>query len=221
VPLKVLLFESASTDSTSIRLDLLDRGYDLVVAQNPLKATSMAKATWPDLIVVHASAGMVDVDEMCQALDKTRLEFPRLIISDDERCNHIPADAHLAIPFSPRQLTHRINKAIGTQSDRFLRVGEITLDQLKRQVQRNGHTEHLTPKELKLLRLLMQHAGEVVNRRTIMKEVWETDFLDDTRTLDVHIRWLREKLEDNPSRPKYIITVRGVGYRLHVPEATE
>jgi DNA-binding response OmpR family regulator len=61
---------------------------------------------------------------------------------------------------------------------------------------------------------LMENAGEVLNRGTIMKEVWETDYLGDTRTLDVHIRWVREKLEDNPSRPQYIITVRGVGYRF-------
>jgi DNA-binding response OmpR family regulator len=60
----------------------------------------------------------------------------------------------------------------------------------------------------------MENAGEVLSRGTIMKEVWETDYLGDTRTLDVHIRWVREKLEDNPSRPQYIITVRGVGYRF-------
>ena len=177
----------------------------------------MAAADWPDLIVVNACASLINVDEICQVLDETQLGFPRLIVSHDEAHNHLSADAHLSVPFSPRKLTYRIKKALGDQSNRFLRVGDVTLDGLKRQVQRGGRIAHLTPKEFKLLRLLMQHAGEVLNRRTIMKEVWETDYLGDTRTLDVHIRWVREKLEDNPSRPQYVITVRGVGYRFSPP----
>jgi DNA-binding response OmpR family regulator len=218
VPLKVLLVESESTDFHSMESDLLGRGCEVAIAHTSLKAASIATADWPDLIVVNVCTGLLNVDEVFQALDETRLEFPRLIVFDDEAHRHLPADAYLPVPFTPRQLTHRINKALGTQSDRFLRVGDVTLDGSKRQVQRTGHRAHLTPKEFKLLRLLMQHAGEVLNRRTIMNEVWDTDYLGDTRTLDVHIRWLREKLEDNPSRPQYIVTVRGVGYRFSPKE---
>lgn len=211
MPLKVLLVEGKLTDSDSIKPDLLKRGDEVIVAHNPLKAPSMAMADWPDLIVLNACAGLLNVDEICQALDETRLEFPRLVVSRDQTYKD---DAHLPIPFNSRQLTQRIKKAIGDQDNRFLRVGDITLDGLKRQVRRGDRTEHLTPKEFNLLHLLMQHDDEVLDRRTIMKEVWETDYLGDTRTLDVHIRWVREKLEDNPSRPQYIITVRGVGYRF-------
>ena len=214
MPLKVLLIESESTDLDLLRPSLLSRGYEVTVAPTPLKAASIAAADWPDLIVVNACAGQLNVGEVCQALDETRLEFPRLIVSDGEAPSHFPADVHLVVPFSPLQLTHRIKKAIGTQNNRFLRIADVSLDGMKRQVQRNGRTAHLTPKEFKLLHLLMQHAGEVLNRRTIMNEVWETDYLGDTRTLDVHIRWLREKLEDSPSRPRYILTVRGIGYRF-------
>jgi len=214
VSLKVLLVESATEVSHSVEPDLLERGDEVIVTHSPGNAPSMAMANWPDLIVVNACAGLLNVDEICRALDETRLDFPRLIVSRDEAHNHTARDVVLPIPYSSRQLTQRISKAMGDQNNRFSRAGDIILDGLKRRMQRLGRIEHLTPKEFKLLRLLMQHAGEVLNRGTIMKEVWETDYLGDTRTLDVHIRWLREKLEDDPSHPQYIVTVRGIGYRF-------
>ena len=214
MPLKVLLVESRSKDSHSVEPDLVKRGDEVVVTRTPRKAPSLAVADWPDLVVVNACSGFLDVKEICQALDETRLEFPRLIVSRDEVHNHSSNEMFLLIPYSPRQLTQRINKAIGDQNDRFLRIGNITVDDLKRNMKRSDRVEHLTPKECRLLHLLMEHADEVLSRGTIMKEVWETDYLGDTRTLDVHIRWLREKLEDDPSHPRFIITVRGVGYRF-------
>ena len=214
MPLKVLLVESEPTSSFSIRPDLLERGDQVIVTHNPLRAPSMAVSEWPDLIVLNTCAGLMNLDEICGALDETRLEFPRLIVSRDESHNHVVGDVFLPLPFNSRQLTQRIKKAMGDQGNRFVRVGDITLDALKRQVQRGGRISHLTPKEFKLLLLLMRHPGEVLDRRTIMKDVWETDYLGDTRTLDVHVRWVREKLEDDPSRPQRIITVRGAGYRF-------
>ena len=213
MPLKVLLVEAGS-NSYSVQTDLLKRGDEVITIRSPRKVPSMAVADWPDLIVVNACAGRLNVDEICRSLDETRFDFPRLIVSRDDECNNDLGDVHLPIPYSSRQLTQRIKKAIGDQNDRFFRVGDITLDGLKRQVQRGGRMARLTPKEFKLLHLLMEHVGEVLDRGKIMKEVWETDYLGDTRTLDVHIRWVREKLEDNPSRPQYIVTVRGVGYRF-------
>lgn len=214
MPLKMLLVENISNDSHSVAQDLIERGHEVIMARSPRKAPSMAVADWPDLVVVNACAGFLDVGEICQALDETQFDFPRLIVSRDEMYDGMSNDVFLLIPYSPRQLTQRIKKAIGEQDDRFLRVGNITLDGLKRRMKRSGRIEHLTPKECRLLHLLMQHVGEVLDRGTIMKEVWETDYLGDTRTLDVHIRWLREKLEDDPSHPQYIVTVRGVGYRF-------
>ena len=214
MPLKVLLVESPSKDSHSVETDLVERGDEVVVTHTPRKAPSLAVADWPDLVVVNACSGFLDVKEVCQALDETRLEFPRLIVSRDEVHNHSSNEMFLLIPYSPRQLTQRINKAIGDQNDRFLRIGNIAVDDLKRNMKRSDRVEHLTPKECRLLHLLMEHADEALSRGTIMKEVWETEYLGDTRTLDVHIRWLREKLEDDPSHPRFIITVRGVGYRF-------
>jgi DNA-binding response OmpR family regulator len=190
------------------------RGDEVVVTHTPGKAPTLAVADWPDLVIVNACSGFLDLKEICLALDETQLEFPRLIVSADEAHNNMSNELFLFIPYSSRQLTQRINKAIGDQNNRFARIGNIIVDSLKRNVKCSDRVEHLTPKECTLLYLLMEHADEALNRGTIMKEVWETDYLGDTRTLDVHIRWLREKLENDPSHPQFIITVRGVGYRF-------
>lgn len=97
-----------------------------------------------------------------------------------------------------------------------LKARGISLDLEKRSVTTRGDTTHLTPKECALLATFMDNGGEVLTRKFLMKEVWETDWTEDTRTLDVHIRWLREKIEDDPSNPVHLRTVRGVGYRFEV-----
>lgn len=105
---------------------------------------------------------------------------------------------------------------------RFLRVDQITLDLETRQLHVSDKTFALTPKQFKLLRLFMSHPGQILTRKQLMKEVWDTDYTGDTRTLDVHIHWVREKLGDVPGQPKYLQTVRHVGYRFvgsnHPPE---
>ena len=97
------------------------------------------------------------------------------------------------------------------------KTGDLSLDLEKRCVTKGCAAIHLTPKECALLATFMDNGGEVLTREFLMKEVWETDWTEDTRTLDVHIRWLREKIEDDPSNPIYLRTVRGVGYRFEVP----
>ncbi len=95
-----------------------------------------------------------------------------------------------------------------------LRVDDHTLD-LEKRILKNGRgSHHLTPIECRLLYVLMRRSGHVVSRKTLMKEVWNTDYLDDTRTLDVHICWLRQKLEQDPRRPAQLKTIRGVGYKF-------
>jgi DNA-binding response OmpR family regulator len=100
----------------------------------------------------------------------------------------------------------------------ILSVGDITFDIKAREVQKGDRTLRLTPKQAMLLEALMQNAPQVLSRRFLMKNVWNTDYLGDTRTLDVHIRWVREAIEDDPSTTKYVRTVRGVGYRFDLPD---
>ncbi len=100
-----------------------------------------------------------------------------------------------------------------------LKSGDLTLDLEKRRASKKGRNPvRLTPKECALLTAFMRNGGEVLSREFLMKEVWDTDYLGDTRTLDVHICWLRRKIEKDPRRPIYLRTVRGVGYRFEVPE---
>jgi DNA-binding response OmpR family regulator len=105
----------------------------------------------------------------------------------------------------------------GKKHSRRLRAGGLILDASGRYVVKNGVATHLTFKECTLLEILMRNRGKVLSRKILMKEVWETDYLGDTRTLDVHICWLRTKIEDEPREPLLIRTVRGVGYRFEVP----
>ncbi|MCJ7667325.1 MAG: response regulator transcription factor [Anaerolineae bacterium] len=98
-----------------------------------------------------------------------------------------------------------------------LRAGGISLDLDNRSVTKGKVTLRLTPKQCALLKAFMNNGGVVLTRKFLMKEVWDTDWMEDTRTLDVHVRWLRQKIEDNPSKPVYLRTVRGVGYRFEAP----
>ena len=95
-----------------------------------------------------------------------------------------------------------------------LTTNGFSLNLTRASLKKGQQEVHLTPKECKLLAILMQNADEVVSRKTLMKRVWDTDYLGDTRTLDVHICWLRQKVEDNPKAPQYILTKRGQGYTL-------
>ncbi len=95
-------------------------------------------------------------------------------------------------------------------------AGDMALDMDKSVLSKNGNEIHLTPKETKVMALLMQNVGKVVSRSILMQEVWDTEYLGDTRTLDVHICWLRQKIEEDPRIPEYILTRRGQGYELRV-----
>lgn len=101
-------------------------------------------------------------------------------------------------------------------TEKSLYVGDMTLDLDTATLRKNGSEIHLTPKETKVMALLMQNVGKVVSRSTLMQEVWDTEYLGDTRTLDVHICWLRQKIEEDPRIPEYILTRRGQGYELRV-----
>jgi len=118
-------------------------------------------------------------------------------------------------PMKPEALQRALTDVlISAMNGSLVQAGEVTLDLQNRIVTTSRGRHHITPKQCALLNLLMMRRNEVVSRSEIMQEIWQTNFLGDTRTLDVHIRWLREYIEIDPSSPKYLITVRGKGYRF-------
>ncbi|MCL4487078.1 MAG: response regulator transcription factor, partial [Chloroflexi bacterium] len=130
------------------------------------------------------------------------------------------ADDYLVKPFSMRELLARVRAALrrsteyaGPASLAFV-IGRVELDTKGHRVTCRGKNLDLTRKEFDLLKILMSNAGNVIERNDLINKVWDTDWVGDTRTLDVHIRWLREKIETDPGKPKYIQTIRGVGYRF-------
>jgi DNA-binding response OmpR family regulator len=129
------------------------------------------------------------------------------------------ADVYLELPFTHRKILNRIKQLLPADeaTEEIVRYGQITLYRNKRSVDVGGRGEvKLTPKLAALLEEFMRHPHQVVTRRQLMQNVWETDYIGDTRTLDVHIRWMREILEADPGKPQLLQTVRGKGYILAV-----
>jgi DNA-binding response OmpR family regulator len=146
--------------------------------------------------------------------------YSAIILLADEHGlpDDVPCDLRLQKPFTARKLIARIDKVLEQHAPKLLQVGSLILDPATRLVQGDQGEQKLTPKECAILAMLMEHAGEVVSRQQLMEVIWDTTYLGDTRTLEVHVHWLRKKIEADPAAPRYIITVRGQGYRLHVPD---
>ncbi|RMF04865.1 MAG: DNA-binding response regulator [Chloroflexi bacterium] len=213
----VLLIERHDLDDeTSLLPGLKQSGHHASVAHTPDAVQQHIREQWPDLIVLNAASGLPDCDRFQWAIADTRLDIPCVVIGGDS--NHsAPAGkpCTTVVPTTDiEQLNNAFQQAVSEQSGRFFRMPTLTIDFLQQQVLRNGEIRGLTPKEFKLLNLLVTHKNQVMSRKEIMLQVWDTDYMGDTRTLDVHIRWLREKIEEEPSQPDLIRTIRGVGYRF-------
>ena len=185
------------------------------MAHRPATAAEKIQAIWPNLVLFNSSELQPELIDFHNAIHKTNLKIPYLVVGRED---HLPLnlDHELVVTTAnnPQDFSHAMSEATAKQADRFIRFSNVTIDCEELRVLRNGQSYNLTPKEFKLLHLLVSNANQVSSRKAIMQRVWETDYLGDTRTLDVHIRWLREKIEDNPSRPRHLITVRGVGYHF-------
>lgn len=212
----VLLIEDANLDhAESLLANLESEGYEVSTSHSPEAALEKTKSIWPNLIVFNTTNTSSNLASFQNALEQTNLKIPCVLIGDKHRLNAtINTDTIIVAPGKPQQLNQGMKKATTHQKSRFVRLPGLVLDAHQHQLLRDGQIFSLTPKELKLLQLLIDYHDQILSRKIIMNQVWETDYLGDTRTLDVHIRWLREKIEKNPSRPTRLMTIRGVGYRF-------
>ncbi len=224
--IKILLIDDDPMITNPLARTLRQHQYEVRVANNGRRGLDLALEIEPDVVILDVMMPVMDGWETCREL-RQRSNVPILMLTAmGEEVDRIlglelGADDYITKPFSSRELMARIkallrrvalDQAVAPNS--VLEVADIALDIDNRRVRKGDNQLDLRFKEFELLSLLMVNAGQVVSRAEIFDKVWGTDWLGDTRTLDVHIRWLREKIEDKPSRPTLIQTVRGVGYRF-------
>ncbi len=206
---------------------LQQKGYEVLVAHNGRLGLDMALTQKPDIVVLDVMMPEMDGWEVCKAL-RPQSTVPILMLTalGDEVDRilglELGADDYLTKPFSTRELIARLRALLRrveldqqqTQADDQLAVGDIRIELNTRRVYKGKEELQLRHKEFEMLVLLLSRPGEVITRAEFFDKVWGTDWLGDTRTLDVHMRWLREKIEADPSHPRLLQTVRGTGYRF-------
>ena len=227
--ISILLIDDDALITEPLERRLIQNGYKVWVAHNGRKGLQMALEKDPDLVILDIMMPEMDGWEVCRALRAQSVVPILMLTALGEEVDRIlglelGADDYLTKPFSTRELMARIRAMLrrvqldrGESANRCLTIGQIELDLDTRRVFKGKQELTLRYKEFELLSLLMGKAGQVVTRAQLFDHVWGTDWLGDTRTLDVHIRWLRQKIEQKPSKPRYIQTVRGVGYRFISP----
>ncbi|HEY3474885.1 MAG TPA: response regulator transcription factor [Anaerolineales bacterium] len=213
----LLVIEGRHAEIPSFANDLQKKGFDVVSAQNGSEAVSQLKQTTPSLVVVNAASLRSTGSRICLSIRKKDSKIPIILIVDKERpVDKELADSVLVLPFTVQKLVNRIKALMPGDGENVVSVGPIRLDLENRRVRSLGKNTRLTPRLIMLLQILMDKHGEVVEREALFKKVWETNYTGDTRTLDVHISWLRRAIELDPDNPKFLKTIRGVGYRLDV-----
>jgi len=213
----ILIIEGRHAEIPSFATDLQKKGFDVVSAKSGKDAISRLKKVSPHLIVVNAASLRSSGVRICQSLHDKQEKLPIiLILEKDREISGAAADVILKLPFTVQKLSNRIKPLLPGDGNNVIQTGPIRLDIERRRVRSLGKNAKLTPRLVALLEILMEHHGEVVEREHLFKKVWETDYTGDTRTLDVHISWLRRAIELDPLKPKFLKTIRGVGYRLDV-----
>jgi len=216
---KILLVEGKKADHPSFVEGLTRKGYQVECAQNGSTATQRLESVKPDLIVVDASSMRSSGKRILQSL-RSNSRCPIILVVDESQKEDADRDGDanvvLVHPFTLQKLINRIRTLVPDESRDVITVGPIQLDPIQRWVRVHQRQTSLTPRLVLLLRMLIANRGQVVEREELFKRVWETDYTEDTRTLDVHISWLRRAVEPDIRRPKYIRTVRRTGYCLEI-----
>jgi DNA-binding response OmpR family regulator len=225
----ILLVEDDPILSETLRYNLEREGYAVINAPDGVVGLERARRDQPDMVILDVMLPRLDGFSVCRIL-RQESEVPILILTarQDEIDRiaglELGADDYVAKPFSLGELLARV-RAIMRRSDRrisalreVLDAGAIRLDTGSRRAWRDDVELNLSQKEFDLLACLMRNRGIALSRDVLLERVWGYDFLGDSRTVDVHIRWLREKVEPDPGKPTYIQTVRGIGYRFEAPD---
>ena len=217
---KILLIEGNSKNVRSFGPELEEKKFQVVTATTGRQVKQALFSFRPNVIVMDSTYYPSSGVRICKTARMMTSGAPLIYISAAGKRPppSFRADISLIHPFTIRKLVNRINQLLPSVDGLLFHAGPLILNVDKRSLLKHQRERRLTPKQAHLLEVLMRHPGETIDRSELMKRVWETDFMDDTSTLDVHIRWVREAVEDDPSKPRYITTVRGKGYMFAVPE---
>ncbi len=226
----VLLIDDDQKLTEPLKFRLEGTGFRVLVADNGRAGLGLALVEKPDIIVLDIMLPEMDGWAVCQEIRRFS-QVPILMLTaldseiDRVRGLELGADDYLTKPFSSQELVARIRAMLrriqwdqNANPETELEIGAIRLDLPGRRAFKKGVELTMRPKEYDLLLTLMRQPGKVIDRETLFNQVWDTDWMGDMRSLDVHIHWLRQKIEDDASAPRYIQTVRNVGYRFATRE---
>ncbi len=222
--------EDEAIIAETIAFNLQKEGYETQIAGDGEAGLELFRSQNPDLIILDLMLPGIDGMEVCRRI-RSQSQVPIIMLTAKEGeidrvlGLELGADDYITKPFSMRELMARIKTVLRrvTQAEQgrnrqFLQNGDIKIDLWGQEVWVKEEKKELTAKEYQLLKVLISNAGRVLTRDLLLDRVWGPDFYGDPRTVDVHIRWLREKIEPDPGNPYYILTVRGSGYKFHRDE---
>lgn len=213
----LLVIEGRHADIPSFAVDLQKKGFEVHSATSGSVAVTRLEKINPSLVVVNAASLRSTGLRICQSIRDKNAKYPIiLVLAKEAKVGKDVADAVLVLPFTAQKLANRIKPLLPGDGKNMVHVGPLRLDVEHRRVKCLGKSSKLTPRLVVLLQILMDKHGEVVERDALFKKVWDTNYTGDTRTLDVHVSWLRRAIELDPLKPKFLKTIRGVGYRLDV-----
>jgi DNA-binding response OmpR family regulator len=222
---KILVVDDEPTLVATLKYNLERENYEVITATSGATAVEVARSSRPDLVVLDLMLPGLDGLEVCRVLRKDT-NVPILMLTakgaevDKVVGLEVGADDYVTKPFGMRELVARV-KALLRRSDvrpgvdgEIFASGDLRVDMGRRQAFKAEEPVALKPKELELLAFFLRNKGRAFTREQLLSQIWGYDYAGDTRTVDVHIRWLRQKIEERPDSPSRLVTVRGTGYRF-------
>ncbi len=227
----VLVVEDDAGIRDAVAYNLGLDGHAVLTASDGASGLELARTHHPDAVVLDVMLPRMSGLDVCRIL-RAETPVPILLLTardaepDRVQGLELGADDYVTKPFSMRELRARVTSMLrrddlsrhaGLKTDEAahaVTAGRLTLDPTKHELRRDGTIVPLRPREFALLEYLMRHPEQVLTRDQILESVWGITYRGETRTVDVHIRWLREKIEDEPARPEHILTVRSIGYKF-------
>ncbi len=223
---KILVVEDEPALLEALRYNFSREGYQVVTASDGAEAVEQARLQRPDVIVLDLMLPKLDGLEVCRILRRDMTVPILMLTAKGEEVDRVVglemgADDYVTKPFSLRELLARVRAMLrragmpaSLQGEDVVRVGDLEVDPARHQASVGGVPLALKPREFDLLAFLARNRGLVFTRDQLLEKVWGYRYAGDSRTVDVHVRWLRQKLERDPQNPQHLVTVRGVGYKL-------